>query len=284
VPEGMRSVVPESSVWSSMVGMPALPKFKASPVVEVVLGVQFSELPITSAHMGWYWRDRLVKQGWDQVNETKPLDPISERFGGEPEWVAPGIRISDAPSKLRLQFVSDTRMIQIQDSRFYYNWRRAGEDYPSFDRLLPEFEQRFEEFRAFTKESGVTDSVVCEYWDVTYVNHIPIGMLWDRGQTWQRISHVLFPPVLVDSHAFDTGKCEWAYLLGGSKGRLRVSAQHARTQGDKPQEVINLQLLARGPVENNDYRSGLRVGHDHLVMFFASLLSPEANEIWERSR
>jgi hypothetical protein len=51
------------------------------------------------------------------------------------------------------------RLLQLQRDRFLYNWKRTADDpgYPSYDRIIVEFEKWFAEFTTFIREQGIGD-------------------------------------------------------------------------------------------------------------------------------
>src|SRR5256885_314816 len=105
-----------------------LPKFDRPPVVEVAISIQFAHVPeLTSAHLGWFWKQHLGEGKWPSVNEAHVLDDAFERFGSQREWMpSGGIKVSPANPRVRLQFVEtgDEHMIQVQSTRFVYNWQK----------------------------------------------------------------------------------------------------------------------------------------------------------------
>ena len=71
-------------------------------------------------------------------------------------------------------------MIQIQNSRFAYNWKHhpgSEKAYPGYEVLLPEFEDGLNKFTAFAAEADL-GRLDLNQWEVIYVNHIPKGDLW----------------------------------------------------------------------------------------------------------
>ncbi len=267
--------------------MVKLPKFAAPPVVEVVLSVQFAPIPtLSAAHVGWYWKDHLGVGDWNRAEETFPLEDTFERFGNDEEWISPGaIRFRKAPPSSRIQLINtdDERMIQIQRSRFIYNWRKRTGVYPTFDQLLPEFEGRFEEFSTFIRNIGLGDPAPNQ-WEVVYVNHIFRGSLWSSPGDWRLIAPSFSAPADVPNQTPDTFRYEWSFLIGGSLGRLHISAQRGRAVIDDTDTIL-LQLTARGPIEEKgDFRNGFSLGHEQIVRTFAAMTTESAHKNWKRSQ
>ena len=106
-----------------------LPEFEKPPVVEVVLGIQFSELRrYRTFHAGLLWGEKFRKAGFPKCVERPSLDPAFETFG------APGRNESrlqliqmPGPEVPRLWFINhdETELVQIQSDRFLHNWRKS---------------------------------------------------------------------------------------------------------------------------------------------------------------
>ena len=174
-------------------------------------------------------------------------------------------------------------MIQIQKTRFIYNWRKRQSEYPTFKKILPEFLSKLTDFRIFLKSAGLND-ISPNQWEVGYINHVPRGDLWDSPADWHNIFPGLFPPpVALDGLKLEAGAEEWRYEITPQRGRLHVSTQHGRSN-ETSNEVLVLQLTARGSFGIGDdakgLEKGLQLGHDSLIPAFVSLSSTEALKYW----
>lgn len=255
-----------------------LPKYDAPPVVETVLGVQFARLPLSAAHVGWFWKNYLTGE-WTTVRTVQRLEDIFER--PERSWGRPSIRLSTAQES-RLQFIraDNERMVQVQDSRFIYNWRRGEGAYPSYEKLLSEFQQHFSQFQTFVEDAGL-GSLDLNQWEVVYVNQLPRGDLWHDPSDWPDI----FPGFSVPTKrlAFDTFSGVWSHLLDDHRGRLHIECRHSKTTEEV--EVIRLQLTARGPLDgHHTAEQGFELGHQAIVLSFTDMTSAAAHKHWKRTR
>src|SRR5690348_16249248 len=131
--------------------MPQLaPHFERPPLIEMVLGVQFSPLvALTSGHLGWFWKTRLGQE-WEKTVDAVPLPPETETFGDPSGLSFPAFRFSlgPPPTSVRLQIINKTgdRMIQLQSSRFHYNWQQQLGLYPSYSQMRGDFDDYFGSF------------------------------------------------------------------------------------------------------------------------------------------
>jgi uncharacterized protein (TIGR04255 family) len=258
------------------------PKFDRPPVTETVISAQFSRLEnFSAAHAGWFWKKHLLEE-WTKVQETFRLDDQFELFDEGGGWVRPALRLSDK-EKARIQFTgnNDERMIQVQDTRFILNWRKRKADYPTYKKLFGDFSSELHKFQGFAREADL-GAIEFNQWEMTYVNSIPKGELWEKPSDWSRIVPTLALPAAAKGVSADTMGGNWRFVLDGQRGRLYVTARHLRKESG---EVLSLELTARGPVREDTGQSlddGLSIGHSAIVWTFVALTSPMAQEYWGR--
>jgi uncharacterized protein (TIGR04255 family) len=258
--------------------------FAAPPVIETVLGVQFAPISgLTSMHIGLFWK-QCLESSWVKIAEAVPLPDVSESFAETPANPLQ-IKFAVLPMPVpRMQIThADTgRMIQLQPSRFHYNWNRVGGKYPRYRTVKEEFWRYFEKFLAFVKGEGLGE-VAPNQWEVTYIDSIPKGSLWNTAEDWHQVLPGLFPSqrypatVLLESVVG-----EWHYEIPPRCGRVHISVQLARV-GQDPTDVLLLQSTARGPISQETSPTliaGLDLGHRAIVDTFLAITSPEAQKAW----
>lgn len=259
--------------------------FENPPVIETVISVQFRPIAgFTSGHFGWFWKQSLAPS-WVKTVEAPCLPDQFERFG-EQQILTPQamFRFLDPNQPNRLQIVTseDDRVVQLQNSRFIYNWRKRGAVYPRFKELCPEFLNKFGAFQGFLERAGLEPPSLNQ-WEITYINHINKGDLWQTTSDWSEILPGVFPiPRGADEVRFESVAVQWHFEITPERGRLHVSAEHGRSH--EGGEVLVLQLTARGPVEPDDpsrsLDAGLNLGHCSLVRTFARIASQKALDHW----
>lgn len=275
---------------SSDVSSEPLPEFGRPPVVETILGVQFAPLPgFTSGHLGRYWRDCL-DGSWTRTLEAAHLPDQFERFGRPDAWNLPAFELhlqpGPRPGRLQILHEDDDRVIQLQDTRFISNWRRKrGAEYPRFRALLPEFLGRYADFGRFAEAAGL-GSPSANQWEFSYINHLPQGDLWRTPDDWRGLLPGLYPAASApDGLRFESMAAEFHFEIAPGRGRLHASCQHGRAGEGEGDEVIVLQLTARGAIGKEDppeaIAAALELGHRALVRTFVRLASPRALELWE---
>lgn len=171
-------------------------------------------------------------------------------------------------------------MVQVQDSRFIYNWRKRKEEYPTYKRLLPEFQEHLEHFEEFIKAAGL-GQLKLNQWEVVYVNHIPRGDLWNSLREWPVVFPGFYLPA--DSQEMESFNGAWQLILDDNLGRLHTEIRHSKTEEDI--EVIRLQLTARGGItEEQSLDKGFELGHETIVNAFTRITSDTAHKHWKRRK
>lgn len=270
--------------------MAQLPKYDSPPVIETVLSAQFSPLSgFTTAHAGWFWKNYLSDL-WTTVREAPVIQDAFERFEEEKQWGPEStLRLYTEPESNRLQIIrnDNERMIQVQPSRFVYNWKKSGEgEYPSYEKLLPEFQEQFGRFNEFARAADLSN-IELNQWEVTYVNHIVKGQLWNDISDWSSvIPRLSVFNAAVEGQRFDAFNSTWSLVLGENKGRLHIAVKHVRVGSAKGPEALSIQLIARGPVDEKrgmPLQAGFDLGHAAIVESFTEMTSADAHKYWRRS-
>ena len=102
-----------------------LPDFDNPPVIETVLGVQFTPLPkFGIPHYGLYWEK--IKKAYDHYEVHPPIVSVPDERGTDGEFL---IDLARGPN-FRCWFIdeSNNNLIQLQKDRFILNWRKVKGD------------------------------------------------------------------------------------------------------------------------------------------------------------
>lgn len=262
-------------------------EFVNPPIVELVLGVQFSPLPkLTAGHFGLFWKE--LGDDWTEPSDGPPLEDQFELFD-RPQWRTPqGLQLRLEPIRLPGRFFlghrNKDRLLQIQATRFHLNWRKRAEFYPSYKRLIGEFEEMFARFAAFVARTGV-GKLALNQWELTYIDAFPRGEYWATPADWATflpgLFGQLFPTDGLDL-MLEHRAAEWSYEIQPRRGRLHIAAGPGRF-GDDQRDALLVHMTARGPLDNggNDVlRAGLDLGHKVAVGAFLRLVSDETKKRW----
>ena len=218
-----------------------LPKFRKPPVIETVLGLQFSPLPnFGTAHLGSFWQYYHPEE-WPHTNDAPAIEPQSERFGDENQGRVSRLMfkvVTEIGLRMQIRNAEKNRMIQLQNGRLHYNWLGLdGDPYPSFGKVKPEFDEVFDSFRKYLKQHDF-DELQLNQWEITYINHIPQGSIWNGPQDWQEIFPSMMPfAAKASSVKLESLSGEWHYEIEPQEGRLHINITHGWQGELKDKEV-----------------------------------------------
>lgn len=251
-----------------------LPRYLKPPVSEVVCGVLFERLASFKApHSGLFW---------SQFKDSFPVCEHANRLG---PFVA-----EDFPLMLpRVWLVSEDKrhIIQLQDDRFLFNWRRveASDTYPGFETIYELFSSRYLQFKKFVEGEGL-GSIKVKECELTYVNQIEES---GQASSIERVNQA-FPDLAWDGEARFLPPpigVSWqgVFRLPQGKGTLTSKLQTANRKADD-QPILVFELAARGL--GTDPSSGrvdawFQTAHGWIVQAFADLISDTyQEEKWQR--
>ena len=264
------------------------PDFANPPIVELVLGAQFSPLTrLTSGHFGLFWKE-LGEDDWTEAEDAPPIGDQFELFDC-PRWRIPaGLQLRIEPVRLPGRFIlrhkSQDRLVQIQATRFHLNWRKRAGFYPSYKRLIDEFEEMFARFETFVKQAKL-GPLILNQWELTYIDAFPAGEDWSTPADWNKLLSGLFGPLFATDPlgiVLEHRAAEWSYEIFPKRGRLHIAAGPGQV-GESRQDALLLRTTARGPIGKGGVetlRAGLDLGHEVAVGAFLRIVSDEAKKRW----
>ena len=266
----------------------ALPKYGKPPVVETIVGIQFDVLPeFRNGHLGAFWKS-LSTVDWPNVGDAPTSQPQFERFGTiSADGANPCAGMPPAGSACtHIKNKEADRLIQIQNGMLKFHWLgQTGGAYPRYETVRDWFVWAYMQFDAFVRSETLGD-LRPNQWEVTYLNHIPKGTVWNTPTDWKFFQPMASMPsvaAVIDGESFGG---TWHFAIPVEKGRLHVDWRHTRAAGSPPNDLVALTLTARGPLdpEKPDLTTildGLNLGHETIVRSFERLMTPEANKFWE---
>jgi len=266
-----------------------LPDYENPPVVETILGVQFEPLAgWRNAHLGAFWKT-LNPDEWPSLFDVPPLPSQFEQFTEQARWATVGaqLTITQVPSaRLQIKNRDGNRMIQVQNGRLHFNWLgEGGGRYPRYERVRTGFGESLERFIEFVAQEKVGDFRPNQ-WEITYLNHIPRGTVWNTTNDWGFFLPLGAVPTiehLIQGESFEGG---WHFVIPGQRGRLHVQWRHGRkVRPEEEQEIIVLDFTARGQIAESGNPTeaildGVDLGRETIVKSFEAFASKAANEHW----
>jgi uncharacterized protein (TIGR04255 family) len=266
--------------------IPLIADFRSPPVVEVVCGVQFETLPeFRSGHVGLFWQQ--VRETYPIARDAFALPPVVENFGPPSLQVSTGPLFTFGAGVLfpRAQLVDEPggQMIQIQNGRFHHNWEKqgGGEHYRRYKNIRPAFVERWEQFKRFVSDNALGAMRPTQY-ELSYVNHIVAGELWDQTRGVAEVLPWFAPPHAVAGHVFEP---QFAMHVPFPKcrGRLHVTGKVGLRANDG-QPVLSVELTVRGAPatvgEDGDLVRWMDDARERIVRTFVELTSEKARRSW----
>ena len=285
----MPSCTSPSTQMSTSTEKLVLPDYLRPPVVETVLGVQFDKITgINNPLLACFWKS-LPESSWPRANDAPPLMDLREEAPPPPPLgIGQLVRVEEpAPRRLQICHDDGTRMIQVQNTRLHVNWiKKKGQQYPRYSVVRDLLIETTETFCRFLGEQKLPRPVPNQ-WEVTYVNHIPRGTVWEDAGAIPFFKPLNPQPTSNPLISLESFGGQWHYSLPDRRGRLHVEWLHATPHNSDSSvgEVIQLTMTARGPASSKSTGfesifSDLDYGHDILVHAFADLVSDAANSYW----
>ena len=263
------------------------PEYANPPIVELVLGAQFSPLTkLTAGHFGLFWKE--LGDDWIEPADGNLIEDQFELFD-RPRWsVGHGLQLRleplRQPGRFTLGHKDKNRLLQMQATRFHLNWRKREGFYPSYRHLIADFEEMFARFSAFTQRVGL-GALALNQWELTYIDSFPKDEYWSTPADWPTILPGLFSSLFPTSGlgiAPEHRAAEWSYEIEPKRGRLYISAAPGRANED-PRDSLLLNMTARGPLGKGGVgklRDGLELGHKVALGAFLRVVSDEVKKRW----
>lgn len=262
-----------------------LPDFRAPPLNEVALGVQFT--PATGyqqVRVGEVWS--LFRKDFPSVREMAPLPSIFETFGlSRGGRRQPQISFSNMPDHFRYWFLSpnEDELLQFQPDRLLHNWRKVGDktnEYPHFETLIEKFEEELQMLESYF--AGLSpQSLKITQCEISYINHIEIESSGSVAPTQEWLNFVRFDKLQPDDFTMTLRRVIFS-SEGKPLGRLIYEAAVAMRANDE--RIVRLILTFRGAPEGTDINAAinsLKYGHELVVQSFKEITTDMAHQKWE---
>lgn len=252
--------------------------FEHPPVVEVVCGVRFEPIPgLSSGHIG---------QLWTRFGDEFPLTADRHALPAVQTGPGPQVTVSAAPTTPRVWFVStdETRLIQVQQDRLIFNWRR-GESaaYPRYPAVYEEFCRHLATFEDYLREANTGPICPMEY-ELSYLNRIQedevSSHLRDLGRVLPDLAWRADPSRFLPAPDHVAGNLRFMLPEGG--GSLQVTIDLVR-RVETGARVLALDLRARAASGVRPRDEWFALAHEWITQGFVDLTGPEMHDrIWKR--
>jgi uncharacterized protein (TIGR04255 family) len=246
--------------------------FAKPPVNEVVLGQTFIGRPdFLIPHYGEFWA--LIRDEYPECQHAAPVFtpgqlPFSDATAGVP---LPRVWLTSADG---------TRLVQLQQDRFYVNWRQTekSEPYIRFPAIRAEHDRLLALFESYIERvTGRANRTVRH--ELTYVNLLPQGEGWNsygdlnkvlKDWSWPTPSTVITPS--------DRFLSQLEFNLPQDAGSLVVKLQTAkRTRDGLP--TLKMELIASSNATPDLSRDRwTEVAHEAIVQTFKELTTSQMHQ------
>ena len=272
---------------------PLLPDFDRPPLDEVVLSIQFADLPLQNHHAGLMWLK--VRDKFPNVQEQAPVPAVFETFGVlRPSPQVADVQFMPADAMIRYWFISadGRQLLQMQRDRFMHNWRtqEQHDEYPRFEPLREAFESEILVFQAFLKENGLGE-IRCNQCEVTYINAIgPTEEIEDPNRELDKIFTIWCERYAEEGLGpIERARFTASYLMPPETGdepfgRLHINAVPGVRRRDS-MPVVRLSVTARGKPKEESIAAALDwidLGRISVVRTFAAITTKRMHELWGR--
>lgn len=246
--------------------------FSAPPLVEVVCGAAFStQTQLQSYHSGIF--KLKVQDDFPCVQEVPPLPPVLNPNNP----IQFHIGLTPTP-RIQLSSQDQTKMIQFQQDRFIYNWRKENSEsaYPRYGAVYNEFKKNLGEFSNFIENNSL-GPISLKQLELTYVNIIDYVA-----------QNIDLESILVDhianrseSRVFNKASdINWTsiYLLEDNFGRLFINAKTVFDQSDLQKKLLRLDISAKGINPNcttDNLGEWFNIAHNSIVRAFTEITSQD---------
>lgn len=269
-----------------------LPSFDSPPLTEVVVSVQFDQLPkLKIPQIGLLW-SRFRKQ-FPKSEHLQPMGQFVERFDNNYR-PSPQVSVSTVPPVARCCFLSDdeSESIQIQIDRFVHSWRKINpnDEYPRYSHIRDQFHKYLNEFSSFLSEENLGE-IKANQCELRYVNMIDSNEIWsDHSQLGKVLN--LWNPIYSDKNLFkfENVRINTQHIVfdddGNPEGRMYISTEPVvQVEDSKPLFLISLSV--RGAPRQESCESVLIFfdkAHKLIVNGFVSITTDEMHKYWKRTK
>ncbi len=269
-----------------------LPDFVEPPLEEVVLSIQFNELPdYRTVHAGLLWKQQF-RNRYPLFSEHPPLQTVFETFGNAANQpIQLQISAVAGPKVPRLWFMNKdlSELIQIQSDRFSHNWRKVatGEEYPRYEKIKSLYLQEIDALVDFIEAESL-GSLLPNQCEITYVNHIKAPDDLSPAEVFTQLSddlsEIVEAPVKAKRETFGFNTTSVLFDAQSTPiGRLHVAMQTVFDQDGK--RLFRCDLTARGAPKSSDIKSVsefLDLGREIVVRHFTAITTKRMHDVWGR--
>ena len=252
-------------------------EYSNPPVIETVVGIEFSALPI--GFMGLAAVHAMWKAEFPSTLEQEALPPSRPVAQG-----AQGFHLQWGsglpPARLWMLSNDEHLLVQVQSDRLLLNWRRLdaeSETYPRYESLRAKFVNLFDDFQGHVqKEFGMPVTPLAVEW--TYVNRIEA----DDSNEGAMFSVWREPNLKLPGKSMLTRFNNVRELEShGLQGQLTVTAEPlAAGEGEPINLTVSTQFFLTPDKSPGDALGAMDDAHRYSRLAFDAITSDDAKKMW----
>jgi len=230
------------------------------PIVEVICGVHFDPLEVDPVLAGAFWAER---------RDRFPHRKILPALHAAPDPMGVMVALGGAmPLRTWLISADETHLVQIQQDRFYLNWRRRpqGGDYPHFASsgehgLLAQALREFDAFGRFCEQTLAKSPTVRRV-ELGKVDHFAEGDSWSGSADLARMMPGLAPFLAL----CEGGRSDVLWRVHDRKGESEFTATAASTLAfeagnPQPRKGLKFETSVVLPATAGDLEAKFRIAN-----------------------
>jgi uncharacterized protein (TIGR04255 family) len=259
--------------------------FERPPVAEVALAVEFGEpvLDATST-LSSFWPK--IARDYPRVEPQPLLPTMEESFEIPAQGTVISFQVLGGPESARYFLVSDTGndLIQVQSSRFGYNWRkeRSEAEYPRYGHVRERFKVGYEAY--LETALGLQKSPRPTWCEISYVNPMLAAVGGPRPELSTLIARLSPEKLSALPQPYNTSLSERFQLQRDGEPYARFYMDVESTvQMPERRLGYTITLTMRGRVPSPDLNGVLAFfdeGRSTIVQTFRDMTTPERHEEW----
>jgi uncharacterized protein (TIGR04255 family) len=249
-------------------------RFASPPIIEVVFQVVFPTLEnFGSPHIGLFW---------STIRDEFPKIQQAGRLGN---FVVPAAPNLFPENRVWLVNKSGRYLIQLQDDRFIFNWRKTGDDdsYPGYEKLYPQFKSYLQKFHEFLESEGLYAGSFSSF-ELNYINHIYDEAFKDD---WSKIDKALnifeWPKKAQELHPLQGVRLQTTSKRSENDDTLSLLVD-SRTNNVSGQALVNFEIRISGSRADLDISSideAFESAHNQILEEFVALTTSKAQRNWK---
>jgi uncharacterized protein (TIGR04255 family) len=264
-----------------------LPAYDNPPAVETVMGFHFAQIAgWNPLHLGQLFT--VFEPEYPHGEMLAPVPDLSLINSGSP------LNLLEAlPLRAAFSDKSKSQLVQVQQSFFMRNWRRAdpGQKYAHYSELKPRFMADWNRFNDFLRSVNLAFPQVYRS-EVIYVNHLVRGEIWtsynDLAALLKPIAERASEAVHGRHYSFLPEAATVNLVAGYNLAELAVSLQiQAQSAIRQPEgtEVVQLTVTAQSKPDagsDDGLIDALDRCHDAVILGFDDATTSRAHRFWEK--